>query len=198
MKRLIFATVAALAIALGVGAQAFTTFASGTAITASAMNDNFGALMPIGTIIASLIEPDAGSYMTGSTLWALADGSNPSTGTYNGVFPDLRGQFLRGVDGGSGKDPNAATRTAAPLGSAAGAGSSEADAFQGHSHKWPNPSGTYGIGHDTTGTAPSGGGTAYVSLGAMTVQTDGINGTPRLSTETRPVNIAVYWYIKVK
>lgn len=208
MKKSLLTFLMAGLFALAVTAQApnvtVTTpnFTPGTTINAGQISTNFADLVaaiksevdPIGTAIASVVPPD-GEYMTGSTVWALADGSIPSGVTgYTWAFPDLRGQFLRGIDPTGAVDP-AAGRTA---------GNIEADAFQGHAHKWPNPIGGYGISHDTIGTAPSGGGTNYMSLGTMTIENylngsgTAIYGTPRVSTETRPSNVAVYYYIKVR
>ncbi len=67
------------------------------------MNQKFQALVdavkaqvtPIGTVIASLIAPDAtNDYMSGTTdrVWAFADGSNPAS-SYTGPFPDMRGNL---------------------------------------------------------------------------------------------------------
>jgi hypothetical protein len=195
MKKLAVLVLVAVGMAAMLGAQAFTAFASGQAISASDMNNDFIALVPVGTIIASLVPP-TGSYMTGSTVWAYANGTKPADATaYTGLFPDLRGQFLRGVDGGSGHDPNAATRTAASGGTVAGAGSSQADAFQSHKHYLAlNGSGT------TTGWGLNAGASSQISVGSGYVggYDADTGGAPRTASETRPTNIAVYWYIRVK
>jgi M6 family metalloprotease-like protein len=83
------------------------------------------ALLPAGTVVAYSGDavPDG---------WLLCDGSTVSRNQYSALFaaigevhgqgdgtttfnlPDYRGYFLRGVDGGAGRDPDVATRT--PLG----------------------------------------------------------------------------------
>ncbi len=52
-------------------------------------------------------------------------------------LPDLRGRFLRGVDGGVGKDPDAASRVESNSGGNAGdtVGSVQGDEFKSHAHK---------------------------------------------------------------
>lgn len=202
------------------------SFTSGATISASQVNANFTTLLnalnalqttvtnqaatitalqgdiPLGSILASYTAPDASlNYMTGSTVWAFADGSLPaSASSYTGQFPDMRGQFIRGVNANraDGKeDPDSAARTGGDLNKA---GSFQADAFQGHAHQlesWagfngsngsfnPNPQG-YGA------TGPYGN-----TLLTKTTTSDGTNGNPRTAKETRPENLAVYWYVKVK
>ncbi|HLX06285.1 MAG TPA: phage tail protein [Thermoanaerobaculia bacterium] len=55
-------------------------------------------------------------------------------------LPDLRGRFVRGVDAGTQRDPDAASRTASAAGGNSGdkVGSLQDDAFKKHSHKVPH------------------------------------------------------------
>lgn len=112
-------------------------------------------------------------------LWGVGDGST----TFN--LPDMRGQFLRGLDTTEGVDPDFATRAV---------GSSQEDAFQGHRHFQENGvNGGYfsgGVPFPTTGT---GGDTGRVAQPTN----DGVNGTPRTGLETRPKNVAVNYIIKL-
>jgi len=61
-------------------------------------------------------------------------GGSPPAGQF--YLPDLRGRFIRGVDGGSGNDPDAGSRTDMknPKISQKGIGSIQNDAFKKHSH----------------------------------------------------------------
>lgn len=128
------------------------------------------------------------------------DGSTVSQGTYANLFavigttydivpppsgqftlPDLRGYFIRGF--GTNSDTTAS----------AAFGSKQADAFQGHWHQ--NTSQTVG----STGTGARWEPGAFynlTTLQATTPITDGINGTPRTASETRPRNIAMRYLIK--
>lgn len=65
----------------------------------------------------------------------VAHGSGDGTTTFN--VPDYRGRFLRGVDGTAGRDPDAASRTAATLGGAVGntVGSVQDEEFKSHIHQ---------------------------------------------------------------
>jgi len=204
MKRALIVFTMVIGFVAGVNAQAVsspTFIVSGNPISASDMTAYLGTLvtainalqaqvnadMPAGTVIASFIAPDASNnYMTGSTVWALADDTNPY-GSYTGPFPDMRGQFIRGMNVSGGVDPD--TRTV---------GSVQGDTFQGHAHKWLHQWGGESGNSSFTGTSNSASGVDNATIGPMTIVTDGANGLPRNSTETRPDNIAVYWYIKVR
>ncbi|MGD1699486.1 phage tail protein [Dapis sp. BLCC M229] len=113
-----------------------------------------------------------------NVIGTLFGGGN-STSTYN--LPDLRGRFLRGVDHGVGRDPDAATRTASASGGITGdnVGSLQEDEFKEHTHKTqeiirgPGFSGDY-WSFNPSQTGPAGG------------------------KETRPKNIYVNWIIKAK
>jgi len=173
--------------------------------------DKTGFVMPVGTVL-----PFAGD--TAPQGWLLCDGTSydgsdgsqyrelylvirtnfgGSGETFN--VPDLRGKFLRGVDNGAGIDPDSSTRTALMAGGNSGdtVGSYEEDAFQGHYHQF--------FGR----TAPEtyGSGSNHCEDEAITSvdnhlqfignpKSDGVNGTPRVSSETRPLNVAVNYIIK--
>lgn len=97
------------------------------------------------------------------TTYGAGDGST----TFN--LPDLRGEFVRGLDDGRGVDSGRALGTA------------QADAFASHTHQGP----TYGYGNGTTNWG-TGGGTYQAT--ATTTAAGG--------TETRPRNQALLWIIK--
>jgi hypothetical protein len=70
------------------------------------------------------------------------------------------------------------------------------DAFQGHFHQLEN--GTAVLRNTTTHEVRNGNGTWDSStLQVKEPTSDGEHGTPRVGAETRPKNIAVYYYIKI-
>lgn len=73
------------------------------------------------------------------------------------------------------------------------AGSYQADAFQGHRH---NAQGSTAAGGSNSYVPPAGtiGGTTTLSV--LDPISDGVNGTPRTASETRPKNVALYAYIR--
>lgn len=182
------------------------TFSSGGTISAAEMNANFQALkqaimdevVPIGTVISSLVAPDASKdYMSGtsSQVWAYADGTKPASASYSGAFPDLRGKFIRGLDDGL-----AYTGGVSDPDTGRAVGSLQADAFQGHKHTMVMNGGMTGTA--TAAIAPTNAAIGWsVHQSAFMgdeIDTNTSYGSPRFAGETRPVNVAVYWYIKVK
>lgn len=105
--------------------------------------------------------PGIVSAFAGSTApdgYLIADGSAVSRSTYGALFavigttygagdgsttfhlPDYRGQFLRGVSGASGADPDVAARTDRGDGTTGDAvGTKQAGAFQNHNHSADPP-----------------------------------------------------------
>ncbi|WP_085599586.1 MULTISPECIES: phage tail protein [unclassified Pseudomonas] len=110
-------------------------------------------------------------------MYGAGDGST----TFN--LPDMRGVFLRGFDDGRGIDPGR------------GFSSLQLDQVQGHAHGMPSGSSGFTVYAGGIGGASSGGGinTAPATGGVVS---DGISGTPRVGSETRPVNIALLACIK--
>lgn len=108
-----------------------------------------------------------------------AHGRGDAIKTFN--LPDYRGRFLRGVDGGAGRDPDAATRLPANVGGLSGdaVGSVQADAFKSHNHRYHNQ-----VGSDHNGYNAAGG---WEGGDHNTGNTGG--------NETRPKNANVNWLI---
>jgi microcystin-dependent protein len=173
--------------------------------------------LPIGMII-----PYAGSS-TPPSGFLLCDGTAVSRTTYSDLYsaigvafgygnnsttfnlPDLRGRFLRGVDGSASVDPDKASRTAMATGGNTGnnVGSIQDSAYKNHSHAVTDP----GHNHVQKYTASPGGGVGiqgvghsvsanvdFSTLGANTGVT--VDTSTSGSTESRPVNAYVYYMIK--
>ena len=188
---------------------------NGISLTGDTISVNNG--VPTGTIIAW-----AGDTSHVPNGWLLCDGrllvkgqtKYPALwnviGTYwgndgnNGDFnlPDLRGRFLRGQDNGSTNDPDASSRTTLHSGGHTGdkVGSYQTDAFQGHWHDIDNyTSSGNGSYISTSMAAGNQNKTTFVehtNCTATNIITDGTNGTPRTTNETRPKNAYVNYIIK--
>jgi microcystin-dependent protein len=160
--------------------------------------NNTASTIPVGTIVAF-----AGT--TVPTGWLLCDGAIFSTfnplytnlyaaignawgGTANISFnvPDLRGRFMRGVDGVAGNDPDKTSRTAINTGGNTGhaVGSLQADTLVKHQHQL----GVESLIQSTTATQ------CYQVNGSNTTT---FNGTSSVGgNETRPKNVNVNYIIK--
>ncbi|MCH6259419.1 collagen-like protein [Puniceicoccaceae bacterium K14] len=154
---------------------------------------------PVGTIISSVLKPNDLAHHYGEN-WRLADGSEVTTrdrfylvsGTKK--LPDLRGVFLRGLNFGRSdqfKDPDISREVGDP----------QYDAFQGH---WHYPGDLAGVKHGIVsqnygegGIKGESGNGLYWTAAKFDPSSDGKNGEPRTSSETRPKNVAVYFYIKI-
>jgi microcystin-dependent protein len=154
-----------------------------------------GTSAPTGAVIAF-----AGTTPPGG--WLVCDGSAVSRATFANLFsvlgtawgvgdrsttfnlPDMRGQFLRGVDTGAGRDPDSAARSATNGGNAGDqVDSNETDAFRSHSHAFLQQPAVFGVGGIASGGNDFGPGTATTTAATG-------------ASETRPVNVNVYWIIR--
>jgi microcystin-dependent protein len=120
----------------------------------------------------------------------VANGSGDGMNTFN--LPDLRGMFLRGLDGTAGIDPEKDTRTAAKPGGNAGnaLGSLQQDQFKAHNHA----NGSFFRLLRTTGTG------TVTSTGSTPGAPDVTDAAPLVSAgggESRPKNIYVNYIIKL-
>jgi microcystin-dependent protein len=152
--------------------------------------------LPVGTIISF-----AGNSIP--TGWLVCDGSEKSRSTYSTLFnslgvswgqgdgattfnlPDLRGRFLRGVDGGAGNDPDKESRILLHSGGNVGdnVGSYQNDEFKSHKH----------------GLRPWGGTMTGFQTGGIRADpsADGLHSTDFSGgSETRPKNAYVHYIIK--
>jgi hypothetical protein len=169
---------------------------------------NIKPTFPIGTVITSVRKPLSGGYMPGDSTWMLADGTPVITDVgyvtaYGSTStPDLRGMFLRGLDVGRTdgyQDPDVA-RTA---------GSVQRDTICSHahdgvvggdgSHSHTIPLTIVGATNVTTGGSMADIlQTAATAVGGTGAHTHTVAIYSTGGSETRPNNIAVYYYIKVK
>ena len=168
------------------------------------IKDKTGFIMPVGTVVpfAGAILPEGWLLCDGSavnralypdlfaaigTVWGIGNGAS----TFN--LPDLRGQFLRGVDGSAEVDPDKNDRTAFNGGNAGNnVGSYQADTLGMHNHS--------SIDY-RDGTFANGGGSGMDVLGygllgnADIVRPINLTGDTG-GNETRPVNAYVNYIIK--
>ncbi len=179
--------------------------------TSASVSANILIPFPVGTVM-----PYTGKYETIQGLaaqgWLLCDGTalqvsaqktlfnaigtafgGDGTTTFN--LPDLRGQFLRGVDMGAGVDPDVSSRTAQATNGNSGAnvGSRQRECLQNHQHNWG-----YNFAYITESgdnlpvqlANDSGNYNADGKLG--TLPTTNVDGG---GNETRPTNVYVYYLI---
>lgn len=197
--------------------------------TASQTTGTVSQLVPSGVIL-----PFGGA--TAPAGWLLCDGTSLSRTTYANLFdaigtahgsvdansfslPDLRGRFLRGVDGGAARDPDRASRTAAATGGNTG---DAVGSVQGTATKTPNTAfninknqwnsnqiahshGTWNINKDVSASVI--GSLQYVSDGAGKTGATNTSSASWSSSnatvtgggdnETRPLNANINYIIKV-
>ena len=113
-------------------------------------------------------------YSIVGTTWGSGDGST----TF--AIPDFRGWFMRGLDGGSGNDPDAGSRTGGNV-----IGSSQSYQIQSHLHSTYSTNSVYDNSYNF-----SGGGQRYGWFGWH------YNSSSTGGNETRSKNKAVLFCIK--
>jgi microcystin-dependent protein len=182
-----------------------------------------GDAMPVGTIIAWAGERDSippgwkpcmGQLLNRERypeLFAAIGTAWGSTSPDGFNLPDLRGRFLRGVDAGTGRDPEADDRIASrPGGNTVGVGSMQDDSIQNHTHLDSGHDHGYTHFHSEVimvsmqssdaqalhswSGAPAVSGNASLH-GAARYRTE---SDIRAGEESRPKNAAVYYIIKVR
>ncbi|GAA5481960.1 tail fiber protein [Haloferula sargassicola] len=163
------------------------------------------ALCPAGTIL-----PYAGDNAPSG--WLLCNGATVSRSTYSSLYsvvgnrfgsgnnsstfhlPDFRGRFLRGRDGGAGRDPDRNSRGAMNGGGATGdaVGSVQGDMLQSHNHGYQDIYYSEGGGPVNVPDRLGSGDTDHDNGGYQISRTSSASG----GNETRPTNANVNYIIK--
>ena len=185
-----------------------------------------GDSVPVGTIMAW-----AGEKGSVPADWMICDGKALKTAQYKELFaavgwswgkptakkfnlPDLRGRFMRGVDDGTGLDPDADDREAAAKGgNAKGVGSVQDDSMQEHAHSQSAHNHTYiyppyykylpiSLFTSSGRAVLQSTQVSKLTMSASPAISGAINyknhAAVKLSDETRPKNANVYFIIKVR
>lgn len=157
----------------------------------------------VGNIQASVLTPeqfatavgDADAFDPVINKWVLADGrdiTGSKLAELSGetLVPDLRGMFLRGLNVGRAdglQDPDGTNRRSGDL---------QEDQFQGHGHI--HEVGSNGNAY-SYGTFQGVYGTNYYAGPTRVLRPSTLDpyGDAKYGTETRPKNVAVYYYIKI-
>lgn len=206
---------------VAMGGYKLTGLANGSAATDSVA---YGQISSLATAITGslLMYPlkasPAGGYLycdgsavsrgTYATLYGVIGntfGSGDGSTTFN--LPDYRGRFLRGVNDGTGNDPDASSRTAQASGGNSGdaAGSLQTDQYKSHTHTVTDPGHTHtsailtnSTGSGTDRINANYGAAAQSIPGPVTSQsaTTGVSNNSSGGNETRPINSAIYFHIK--
>jgi microcystin-dependent protein len=150
-------------------------------------------IMPSGSVIAY-----AGA--SAPTGYLLCDGTSYATSAYPTLFasigyayggsganfnvPDTRGIFLRGNG----------SQTIGGITYSGTLGTKQGDQMQGHQHSWTSFA-IFNATGSVLGANMSTAGASQVNTTAN-IASDGINGTPRTGSETRPANVGINYIIK--
>jgi len=138
-----------------------------------------------GSVQSIAAYPDLAAYL-GTTF------NKGDEGAGNFRLPESRGEFLRGWDHGRGLDPGRAI------------GSIQLDSLQGFRMETMRTKNGAAWGNDDNGAGDLAFGPPLGSVAPSTrprnltgaFVSDGVNGVPRVGSETRPRNLAVMWCIK--
>ena len=137
--------------------------------------------------------------------WLACDGTSKAVSDFQPLFaaigytyggsssnfnvPNLQGQFVRGLT------TNLSTASRDPLSATRVLGNVQNDAFQSHIHTYSYLGIQQSVSNNSYST-PAGQYFLGSNLNTSTPTSDNINGTPRATNETRPVNIALLFCIK--
>jgi len=169
-----------------------------TSGTVGSIVTNTSSVIPTGTLPCDGAAVSRTTYPSLFAIIGITAGQGDGSTTFN--VPDYRGRFLRGVSGAASNDPDKATRTVMNTGGNTGnnVNSLQTDVMQGHWHTLTGENGNTAATGNTNimraASAPAQTSNAWVNAPIS----DGANGTPRISSETRPSNAYVEFVICYK
>ena len=167
-----------------------------------------GFVMPVGAIL-----PYGGLIDKIPEGWILCDGKSYSIEKYKDLYqtisssfgsigdgyfnvPDLRGMFLRGVDFGAGRDPDAILRKSLQAGGNSGdtVGSYQVDALKDHKHEYYD---AINVSNGCVGLSGGGGCFNSTNYSREINKTEESSGAINEGAEeTRPINVSVHFIIR--
>lgn len=162
--------------------------------------------LPVGSVVTSVLPLDKflkavgedTPYDANSSRWAPADGRTVTSIEYISLastakVPDLRGRFIRGLNTFDERYPFKVSPEDADPDSSRQVMSSQNDSLQQHVHNtFLNPRTDWPSSGNLRTKVPA---SAEGPLNKMTGKAE---GGARTSSETRPKNIALYYYIKIR
>jgi microcystin-dependent protein len=166
-----------------------------------------GAQAPEGWLACDGAEVGREDYPELFRVVGVAHGQGDGASTFH--MPDYRGRFLRGVDDGAGRDPEAALREPANDGGARGDRVGSVQSWATGSPEVPFSTTEAGAhAHELTryGTHMAAGGTSFPTTELDNPQAPGATGTAGAHThtitggdaETRPENAAVLYIVRAR
>lgn len=155
-----------------------------------------GNIDTISLALAALIKPGfvihhAGALAADPAGWFICDGRQLNTADHPALFAAIG--YLWGGAAGVFNLPATVHDFVRGAGAGRAVGTRELDAFQGHYHNAFVTGNITMVGDPAIEDGPRSG-----SFGSAVTEpvTDGVNGVPRTSNETRPRNVAMYFLIK--
>jgi len=155
-----------------------------------------GTTVPVGYLACDGAEYSKSQYSSLysaiQNIWGTASNSN------NFKVPDLRGLFLRGVDGTANRDPDKTSRTSLTAGQNSGnkVGSYQKDELKSHKHNngayLEDKAGLQRYGKDANSIKQF-----YAYTSHIVNHATGFTSNEGVATETRPANIYVLYIIKI-
>lgn len=199
------ATIAGISAVVALLSSVLTLYTQASTVVEGAVNAKFKReFAPVGTVVASILPREAFAKATGETegdwldkrTWVLADGSMVTGTAYarltgNKPVPNLQGMFLRGIDERNSRLPGQQEPWATGLPRNGFVGVAQSSGAHEHPNGMQFGNDAFNVGgHDVARPY-------YKPTGVAGAHEHPVTITGGGDSETRPTNVAVYYYIKV-